>query len=146
MLAKRLRAISLVLVSFSLVGCTTLAPMQLSVMDGRLSVAFCQSSAFSEFEVLQSQGAKGVEEEWVVVANADEPFEVKANDVLTVGTSDVLLDGPSDVQLKSSADLSVEFERDGAGFDNPLFPLPSEGLQEGVWLRSDGSTASMPCG
>lgn len=146
MLAIRLRAISLVLVSFSLVGCTTLAPMQLSVVDGRLSVAFCQSSAFSEFEVLQSRGEKDADEEWVVVASADKPFEVEANDVLTVGTSGALLDGPSEVQLNTSADLSVEFERDGAGFDNPLFPLPSDGLQEGVWLRSDGSTASMPCG
>jgi hypothetical protein len=67
------------------------------------------------------------------------------NELIVLRDSEGLEAGEDKFRSDIASRLSVEFDREEFGFSNPVFRVPDEGLEEGTWLRSDGSVVDSPC-
>jgi hypothetical protein len=145
-LKKLLAFMSTILLVVAMVGCTSRAPVQVSVDEGNLVLAFCESMTISSIDVLQTAEGEAAYLDWKLIASSRDTLEVAVNEVIVLGKSGNLESGDEGFRSDIASRLSVEFDREGVGFSNPVFRVPDEGLEEGAWLRSDGSVVGSPCG
>jgi hypothetical protein len=134
-------------VCIGVVGCAAIAPVEISMLDGNLAVAFCDDLSLTNLSIHQSVEADRSDDWSTEIVSQDSSVAVSEGEPHSVGAGFFDIEDPDNVVNHAGVSFLVEFTVAGESSSYAtILEVPEDGLSEGTWVRSDRSTRTDPCG
>ena len=134
----------------AIAGCVRVSdasPVELSVVGGKLALAFCMNQNLRALEVTQRQSGASPEDERVIWSGSGS-VDLAVGDVIVLGDD---VDGMSttslgeDVYTGAGSTIFISARYGESGSYDPSIVVGDSGLVEGEWLASSGARFDEPC-
>lgn len=127
-------------------GCTIVDPIELTMVNGNLALHFCSSRELAHLEINQLPPGGSYPDDAHLIATVDDG--ISPADGSTVQFGDGVFDhfAADEVDPLPGTLYEVVYETIDGVLYTPVYVIPSSGMRDGLWLRSDGSARDAPCG